>query len=172
MDLFASRTNHQLPEYCSWRPDPAARTVDAFSIPWSPERPYLFPPFSLVGRALAKIQGEAVTFACLIAPAWPAQTWYPQLLNMLVRNPIMLPPEEDLLLSPELSPHPLVVEGQMMLATWPVSGKPILCTAFQAELLTFCSSLGEATHIQHTTQPGIAGVMEDKSIPFLQLWEI
>jgi len=87
----------------------------------------------------------------------------------------MLPPEEDLLLSPELSPRPLVVEGQMMLAAWPVLGKPILCRAFQAELLTFCSSLGEATHIQHTTQPGlsgIAGVMEDKSIPFLQLWEI
>ena len=102
VDLFASRTNHQLPEYCSWRPDPAARTVDAFSIPWSSERPYLFPPFSLVGRALAMIQGEAVTFACLIAPAWPAQTWYPQLLNMLVRNPTPRggPPPESRAISP------------------------------------------------------------------------
>ena len=31
IDLFASRTNTQLPIYCSWRPDPQARVVDAFS---------------------------------------------------------------------------------------------------------------------------------------------
>ena len=34
IDLFASRTNTQLPLYCSWRPDPNAPAVDAFSITW------------------------------------------------------------------------------------------------------------------------------------------
>ena len=33
VDLFASRTNYQLPIYCSWRPDPTAWAVDALSIP-------------------------------------------------------------------------------------------------------------------------------------------
>ena len=37
IDLFASRTNAQLPVYCSWKPDPQARMVDAFSISWSQE---------------------------------------------------------------------------------------------------------------------------------------
>jgi len=44
IDLFASRTNAQLPVYCSWRPDPQARKVDAFSISWSKECPHMFPP--------------------------------------------------------------------------------------------------------------------------------
>jgi len=35
MDLFASRMNHQLPVYCSWRPDPGALAVDGFSISWA-----------------------------------------------------------------------------------------------------------------------------------------
>ena len=34
IDLFASRTNAQLPTYCSWRPNPHAVAVDALSIPW------------------------------------------------------------------------------------------------------------------------------------------
>ena len=45
IDLFASRTNHQLPSYCSWRPDPGACTIDAFSVSWDEMTPYLFPPF-------------------------------------------------------------------------------------------------------------------------------
>lgn len=175
IDLFASRTNYQLPEYCSWKPDPTAVAIDAFSIPWSSRQPYLFPPFNLVGRSLTKIQMEAVTSACLIAPAWPAQSWYPQLLDMLTRKPIMLPPEEDLLLSPELTPHPLILEGRLPLAAWVVSGKSTPCKAFQAELLTSCSSPGEATHTQLMTQPGqsgIAGAVKGKLIPFVHLWDI
>ena len=51
VDLFSSRTNAQLPRYYSWKSDPAAIAVDAFSVPWAPEQPYLFPPFNLIGRA-------------------------------------------------------------------------------------------------------------------------
>ena len=32
IDLFASRINHQLPNYISWKPDPGAKAIDAFSI--------------------------------------------------------------------------------------------------------------------------------------------
>ena len=32
IDLFASRTKHQLSNYISWRSDPGAKAVDAFSI--------------------------------------------------------------------------------------------------------------------------------------------
>ena len=50
IDLFASRTNAQLTEYCSWRPNPTAFAVDALSISWSNHHLYLFPPFVLSGE--------------------------------------------------------------------------------------------------------------------------
>ena len=71
VDLFASRTNTHLHVYYSWKPDPAAKTVDAFSVSWAQDRPYLFPSFSMIGKALTKIHLERVEYACLIAPAWP-----------------------------------------------------------------------------------------------------
>ena len=49
IDLFVSRTNAQLPAYCSWRPDPQARVVNALSTSWSQDQPYLFPPLNLIG---------------------------------------------------------------------------------------------------------------------------
>ena len=174
VDLFASRTNNQLPVYFSWKPDPQAKAVDVFSVPWSMKNPYLFPPFNLIGRALSKIQEEALHCACLIAPAWPAQGWYPQLLEMLVKEPILLLSEEDLLLDPQLSPHPLILEERMSLTAWPISGKPTLCKAFQTELQISYYSHGEATLTRHITQPGlngIAGVVEGRVIPFQHLWE-
>jgi len=53
------------------KPDPAAKAIDALSMPWAQDQSYLFPPFNLIGRALSKIQVEAVKYACLIGPTWP-----------------------------------------------------------------------------------------------------
>ena len=39
IDLFSSRINHQLPIYCSGRPDPEAISVDTFLMPWREELP-------------------------------------------------------------------------------------------------------------------------------------
>ena len=69
--------------------------------------PLLISPFCLIGRALLKIHREAIEHACLVAPAWPSQIWYSQLLAMLVGLPILLPMEDDLLLSPDQRAHPL-----------------------------------------------------------------
>ena len=43
IDLFASRLNNQFPIYCTFRPDPGAAYVDAFSITWSNLDFYCFP---------------------------------------------------------------------------------------------------------------------------------
>ena len=158
VDLLVSQTNHQLLDYCSWKLDPAGKRVDAFSIPWSFKQPYFFPPFSLIGRALAKIQAEAITSACLIAPAWPAQSWYPKLLSMLVKSPVMLPSKAE----------------SGVIAT-PSDSRGLAAWLSEQHASTSCLSRGKVTHIQHINQPGlsgIAGIVEGKSIPFLQLWEI
>ena len=34
VDLLASRLNHKVPKYVSWKPDPLASFVDAFSLNW------------------------------------------------------------------------------------------------------------------------------------------
>ena len=53
---------------------------------------------------------EKVEFACLIAPTWPGQVWYPQLVKMLMKtNPT--PMQEDLTLSLVQAPHPLILQG-------------------------------------------------------------
>ncbi|XP_077977537.1 uncharacterized protein LOC144433103 [Glandiceps talaboti] len=45
IDLFASRLNAQIDNYVSWRPDPNASYVNAFTIDWGKfNNVYLFPP--------------------------------------------------------------------------------------------------------------------------------
>ena len=54
-DLFASRVNHQIPEFVSWRPEQNAVATDAFNLTWNYHLSYLFPPFSLIPLCLKKI---------------------------------------------------------------------------------------------------------------------
>ena len=49
IDLFASRLNFQIENYCAWKPDPSASYIDAFSLNWTDfDFIYLFPPFSVL----------------------------------------------------------------------------------------------------------------------------
>ena len=74
IDLFASRVNHQTRAYASWKPDPHASYVDAFSVSWSQfTNSYMFPPFCLGCRC--------------IVPLWTTQTWFTNLLSLLVDVP-------------------------------------------------------------------------------------
>ena len=83
IDLFASRLNAQVACYASWRPDPGATYVDAFSISWENQFFYAFPLFSLIARCLQKIVMEKAE-GTMIVPLWPTQPWYSQLLHLIV----------------------------------------------------------------------------------------
>jgi len=48
VDLFASCVNTQLDKFVSYRPDPKALHVNAFSIDWTGLKFYAFPPFSCI----------------------------------------------------------------------------------------------------------------------------
>ena len=132
--LFASRTNAHLSVYCSWRPDPAALAVDALSIKWQGHLPYMFPPFALILRCLEKLRQEEVSVV-LIAPVWPNQVWFPQLLLSLIDYSVLLPPAQDILTDPEGRSQPMIMEGHLPLAAWPVSGVPGSLKDFQMQLL-------------------------------------
>ena len=113
--------------YVSWKTDPGAWAIDAFSLSWSNMTPYIFPPFCLISRILDKVSRDQSPACILIAPMWTAQPWFPQLLHMLIANPIKLP--EDCLISQPHQPIP-----NLHLAAWVISGNTGKQKAFQLKL--------------------------------------
>ena len=83
VDLFASRLNHKLIKYVARRPDPNAIAIDAFTMTWTNELFFIFPPFSLLPRILQKVEEDKAA-AILIAPLWPTQSWWPSLLRLVM----------------------------------------------------------------------------------------
>ena len=115
IDLFASRTNHQLPRYMSLYPDPAAEAINAFYHPWT-EYVYIFPPFNLIPRVLKKLREEGTVRALVIVPEWKTQTWFPKLEKMRVGDPVHLNPSKTLLVLPSDTKaiHPLYPKLSLM----------------------------------------------------------
>ena len=62
IDMFASRVNKQLKRFVSWKNDPDAEAIDAFSMTWTYLYFYAFSPFSLIPRLLFKLQEEKGVF--------------------------------------------------------------------------------------------------------------
>jgi len=168
VDLFATRLNHQLPQFVSWRQGPFALGTDAMRIPWIGWRGYAFPPFVLISRILRKVREEK-SMILLIAPVWESQPWYPALLSMLVDYPMLLPTHSNLLTDPFGQHHPLLMEGQLQLAVWRLSSEVSQQKEFHKKLQSCCSLDGAKAPIPHTKVPGrngSAGVCHGKWIPF------
>jgi len=88
----------------------------------------------------------------MIAPVWPNQPWFPQLLNSLNGVPILLPQ------SPEIVTNPL---GQNHLGgspAWPVSGDQAKQENFLNELSTLSDNLGDPQQKHHTPMHGDNGI--------------
>ena len=79
-----------LPTYASWTPDPGATRSGAMTFDWSLLKGYAFPPFSLIPLVLKNISQDKGDLD-LVAPVWQAQPWWPALLNLLIKNPVMIP---------------------------------------------------------------------------------
>ena len=122
IDLFASRINHQFDAYISFRPDPDAVAVDAFSVSWTNKLCYAFPPFSVVHRVLKKILMDKVE-AVVIVPEWSTQVWWPLLLRLKVGQPWRLPVRPTVLFLPSCPEvvHPLLPKLQLLACR--ISGK-------------------------------------------------
>ena len=99
IDLFASRLNKKFEKYCSYKPDPGALHIDAFSISWNRTNICCFPPFSCILQVLQKIIQEKAE-GILVVPNWATQPWFPLLEQVLVKQPILLPPSKQTLVLP------------------------------------------------------------------------
>ena len=104
VDLFASRLNHQVDTFVSWKPEPQAWAIDAFSLNWKDIMFYAFPPFSVLGRVLSKIKMEQAS-GILVLPLWPTQPWFPVMMDLLVGHPRLVKP----------NPNNLLIKGNPLL---------------------------------------------------------
>ena len=169
-DLFASRLNCQFKPFVSWHPDPEAVAIDAFTFNWGNGLKYIFPPFSMIQRTLKKLakdQGEAI----MVVPHWTTACWYPQMLQLLVDKPVLLPKGKRVLQLPHSGePHPLHRKLQLMGCY--LSGNPSRQKALMAKLATSYVTRGEIqpkNNMGHTFEDGQHSVLEEIKIPFQHL---
>ena len=169
LDLFASRLNAQLKKYVAWRPDPSAIDIDAFTLSWDNVYSYAFPPFSVMGRLLNKLDLEGGDML-LIAPVWATRPWFPRLLRMLVEPPKLLPLGCIRLPQDQQRTHPL--HSKLRLAAMKLSGTPTKCREFQRRLPPFFSDPGAQGHMNSTVctlDSGFHFAVDGKSILFTHL---
>ena len=148
IDLFASRLNAQVETYVSWRPQPMAKFVDAFSIEWSQFFFYAFPPFCLISRCVQKIIHDQAS-GILVIPRWTTQPFFTVVLSLLIDMPRVLKASAQNLIHPALdSPHPL--HQRLELLVCKLSGNPCKTQRFRQTLLKLSCSPGETVHTNST----------------------
>ena len=172
MDLFASRLNFQLKPFVSFRPDPEALHINAFTINWGCWSPfYAFPPFPIITKVLNKVlrdQAEGI----IIVPNWPNQIWFPVLMRMITSCPIILHSRKSLLLQkqdPSLQ-HPLLPKMRLLVCS--ISGCPWKNRDFLKRLSTLSSMggvKGQNDSTPHQSKNLLGTVVKGVWIPFLPL---
>ena len=150
IDLFAGRLNTKCTKYASHKPEPDAYYVNIFSLCWLNLNFYIFPPFSIVGRVLAKLAQDWAT-ALVIVPCWQTQPWFPQFVRLVKpgTTPLLIPAHQHLLQLPGTnSQHPIWDRLSLVAAI-------LLGTSQQQDChLTFPRSSehhGGSAHSQHIT---------------------
>ena len=146
IDLFASRLNFKVSSYISEGPDPFAFGFDAFTMPW-PDSIYAFPPINLVHRFLSHFIYLNVPFGLVIVPFWPAQAFFPTLLDILINNPVIF--SASRLENSDMLPRNL----SRCLACF-ISSIPEKRLAFQEQLQFVTSKVLTSEHYVHTAAVG------------------
>ena len=168
LDVFASRLNCQCAKYVAGQPDPDAFRIDAFSFSWDGFKIYAFPPFSLVGKVLAKILTEDVN-GTLIVPLWTTQFWFPRLVRMLIADPIVLPLNVISLPYKE-GFHPL--HKKLRLLACRVSGNRLCAEEYRQKLRSCSLHLGEIPRkpsIKRILTDGWLTVLDNRQIPIVRM---
>ena len=170
IDIFASRKNTQLPRFVSWLPDPEAEFIDAFSISWRFNYIYAFPPFSVIGDVIRKIQQDEAE-ALVILPVWSTQHWFSEMLKLAIDYPIMIPPNSlQLQLKTKQEIHPI---EKLRLMAVRLSGKRWKSSQFRLQLPTSSWQAG-GLQLNPSMQPILKGgqifVVEEKLIHLKKMW--
>ena len=134
VDLFASRLNHKLDKYVSYRAEPGAFAIDAFTLDWIDRIYYIFPPFSLIARVLQKVEKDGAEVV-LVAPIWTTQPWWAVLTRLISGACYKLPTPRRCLQLPH-NPEKLHPMTKMKLGVFRLSGNHLRVREHQQKLLT------------------------------------
>ena len=86
---------------------------------WENIYPHAYPPISLIRACLNKIGTEDVE-VILIAPCWPNQVWFPEILDLTIDSPLSIPLSQRLL-KQTFSHHFHENPNKLYLHTWRLS---------------------------------------------------
>ncbi|XP_076035569.1 uncharacterized protein LOC143021750 [Oratosquilla oratoria] len=170
IDLFASRLNKQVPQLCSWRPDPESN-CDEFNLNWATlGLIYIFPTFSLIARCLQKLRAEGAR-GWMIVPFWTSQPWMGALLRLLVEDPRIIMRRKKVLVWPlSMEEHPIMSHTRLMACL--LSGKACENEAYLKKVRTLSwhhGNLELANNTDHISTGGHNFVIDGTSIPLLPL---
>ncbi|XP_071123791.1 uncharacterized protein [Mytilus edulis] len=135
VDLFARSLNYKVQVFMSPVPDPKAYAADCMSVPWDGMLAYAFPPFRFLSQVLQKISAEQ-GLIILIAPDWPKQDWFPDLLHLSCARPLVLPVRHNLLSQFKgkiLHPNPEKLHLFTWLLSWIASRREVFLNAIDRE---------------------------------------
>ena len=125
------------------------------------------PSLHLLWLCLQKVRREKSSLL-VVAQLWLSQAWYPLLLEYLVQSPVLIQMYNNILQDPFGHLHPMVIQGQVQLAAWKVSGRTTEQQEFWKGLPSLYCQDGAKEH--HPTSQagrnGAAGVIEGKLILF------
>ena len=170
-DLFAYRLNSQFLRYFSYKPDPDAEAVNAFTMSWSDVTFCALPPFCISPSVLHKIIKDGAR-GILVVPDRPSQPWYPILARGLTQRPVLVSARENLLVLPTNPEAKHRLRKALRLIICEVSGRDSEALVF-LRLVQSCARPGVAApadNMPHTSRGG-SGVQTNRVfIPFHRLW--
>lgn len=120
VDLFASEEASHCPLWFSLVDSTSPLGQDALAHDWPKVLLYAFPPFPLIDHTLRRVLQEGHRLL-LVAPYWPARTWFLMLRRLCCGSPMRLPSRTDLLSQMGgriLHPNP----DRLQLWVWPLQG--------------------------------------------------
>ena len=167
IDLFASRLNKHLPSYISYKPDPTATAVNAFTLSWACKVVYCFPPFCVIPRVLQKISKDKARGILMVVPDWPSQPWYSKLARMLTQLPILVSARENLLSMPANPAIKHRLRRTLRMIIYAVSGNDSDARDFRRQLP---QSFAHRGGVPLTLQDGRGMRANEAFIPFRRLW--
>ena len=123
---MATRINTQLKKFVSFKNDPEALYINAFTISWKHLAFYIFPPFNLVLKCLNKIIMDNAE-GLIVIPRWKSQPFYSLALRMSIGSPLIFFHREGLLTLPGDPDRSQKIQTTLMVLK--VSGRNFKTTA-------------------------------------------
>lgn len=172
-DLFASSKNHKHCKYVTYLPDIGASAINAFSVTWNCKLHYVFPPFSVFGRVLQKMAEDQAELI-LVAPLFPSQQWFPQMLQDISGPSFVLPKTSQILYLPGTNKQHQLTTTCMRMGAFHLSGNVSAVRAYQQTLQTLSCSPGDQlrrNNMGRILKDGCSFVIKSKFIQLTHLQE-